>query len=252
MRKVKHFTHKIFSVKNSKTHKILTILFVKIKFKLSMKKILKQNNNKIILYKKNSKIVEYPQIKELEININGSNNLIELKEPFNFKDLSINMYGDNNVLKIDENSRFLHARINLNSGTNVRIGKGFTCCSGLVIRNKHALGVSIRIGNDCMFSENVHIRSTDGHTIFDKDTLEPINKPENIVIGDHVWLGDAVCVLKGSIIPDNSVVGAKAVVTKAFDEPNVILAGIPARIIKRNINWDRMGYNRYLEEHKKA
>ena len=47
----------------------------------------------------------------------------------------------------------------------------------------------IRIGNDCMFSEQIFITISDMHTIFDNDTKEVINKPQNIYIGNHVWLG---------------------------------------------------------------
>jgi serine acetyltransferase len=50
-------------------------------------------------------------------------------------------------------------------------------------------------------------------------------------IGDNVWLGDHAMVLKGVTIGENSVVAAKAVVTK--DVPaNVIVAGNPARVVK--------------------
>jgi acetyltransferase-like isoleucine patch superfamily enzyme len=47
-------------------------------------------------------------------------------------------------------------------------------------------------------------------------------------IGDNVWLGDHATVLKGVTIGDNSVVAARAVVTR--DVPaNVIVAGNPAK-----------------------
>jgi hypothetical protein len=43
-----------------------------------------------------------------------------------------------------------------------------------------------------------------------------------------------------------SFVGWGSIVTKVFHEPNIILAGIPAKIIKRGINWDRRYINKYL------
>jgi len=54
-----------------------------------------------------------------------------------------------------------------------------------------------------------------------------------ITIGDDCWLGGSVIVLPGVTIGDNVVVGAGAVVTK--DVPsNCMVAGNPARIIRRN------------------
>ena len=49
-------------------------------------------------------------------------------------------------------------------------------------------------------------------------------------------------------IADNSIVGWGSIVTKEFNEPNVIIAGIPAKIVKRGINWDRRCINKYLKE----
>lgn len=51
---------------------------------------------------------------------------------------------------------------------------------------------------------------------------------------------------KNTKIPDDSIVGWGSIVTKVFHEPNIILAGIPAKIIKRGINWDRRYINKYL------
>lgn len=41
----------------------------------------------------------------------------------------------------------------------------------------------------------------------------------------------------GSVIPDNSVVGTNALVTKHFEEKNILIAGSPAKIVKKNIKW---------------
>lgn len=47
-------------------------------------------------------------------------------------------------------------------------------------------------------------------------------------------------------IGDYSIVGWGSIVTRRFDEPNVILAGIPAKVVKRGINWDRRSLNKYM------
>jgi len=53
----------------------------------------------------------------------------------------------------------------------------------------------------------------------------------DVVIGNNVWMGGRVTILKGVAIGDNALIGAGSVVTK--DVPrNAIVAGNPARVIK--------------------
>jgi maltose O-acetyltransferase len=53
----------------------------------------------------------------------------------------------------------------------------------------------------------------------------------NVVIGNNVWIGGRVTILKGVTIGDNAVVGAGSVVTREVP-PNAIVAGNPARVIR--------------------
>lgn len=46
--------------------------------------------------------------------------------------------------------------------------------------------------------------------------------------------------LKNGNLPPNTVVAADAVVTKTFTEEFTILAGNPAKVIKRNVMWDEV------------
>lgn len=52
-----------------------------------------------------------------------------------------------------------------------------------------------------------------------------------VTIGNNVWLGSRVMILKGVSIGDNSVIGASSVVTKPIPA-NCIAAGNPAKIIR--------------------
>lgn len=98
-------------------------------------------------------------------------------------------------------------------------------------------GTKITIGNNCLFSSEIVFRTGDSHSILNLKG-ERINQSKNITIKDHVWIGNGVAVNKGVVIAENTIVGTKSVVTKAFDDQNVSIAGNPARIIKKNVNWD--------------
>ena len=78
----------------------------------------------------------------------------------------------------------------------------------------------------------------DGHPIFDVRTGKRVNAARSIVIGNHVWLGLGACVLGGVTIGDGTVVGMRSVVTRSLPN-NVVGAGSPAKVVKRNVAWER-------------
>ena len=118
-----------------------------------------------------------------------------------------------------------------NSGT-VTFGKNFYCNCNLSI----ICGKSISFGDDCILGWNVHIRDCDGHSLFQNG--ERINPNIDVQIGNHVWIGQDVKILKGSVIPENSVIAMNSCVTKSFTEPKTIIGGYPAKVIKQNVDWE--------------
>lgn len=82
------------------------------------------------------------------------------------------------------------------------------------------------------------VRVGDSHSIMDLDGKR-INPSEDVVIGDRVWVGNQTTILKGARIPADTVVATGAVVTKKFEEPGTILGGLPAKVIRKDIRWDR-------------
>ncbi|WP_294783624.1 hypothetical protein [uncultured Eubacterium sp.] len=94
----------------------------------------------------------------------------------------------------------------------------------------------ILFGNRCVLGWNVHIRDCDGHPIFQNG--ERINLSEKVSVGNHVWIGQDVKILKGTEIPTNSVVAMNSCLTKKFSRTNTIIGGYPAKIIKQDVNWE--------------
>lgn len=93
------------------------------------------------------------------------------------------------------------------------------------------------IGNNVRLGWNVTLKDGDGHPICDEEG-QIFNQSKPIIIGNNVWVGSEVTLLKGTVIPDGSVVGYGSIVTKAFNEENVIIVGSPAKIVKHNIRWN--------------
>jgi acetyltransferase-like isoleucine patch superfamily enzyme len=138
------------------------------------------------------------------------------------------------VIKADAKSILELDGATIGRGVNLSIGSG----AKLAIGNKSYINDgsrisaqnSITIGRDCAISFGVTIIDDDGHGI----GLPPYSAP--IIIEDEVWIGCNVTVLKGVTIGKGSVVAAGAVVTKSCP-PHSLLAGVPAKVIKQEVNW---------------
>lgn len=177
-------------------------------------------------------------LKKTKFRIHGKNNSIFIERRARIADCSFEIYGDNNVISIGGNRTIIrHTSIHLADGNcNLKIGEGLTMEGGHIAVTEHG---NISIGKDCMFSDKIEIRNGDSHSIIDINTDNRINHAKDVSIGNHVWLCASVKIMKGTFIPDNCIVGNDSLVTKRFDEANVIYAGNPAKVVKHNITWER-------------
>lgn len=91
---------------------------------------------------------------------------------------------------------------------------------------------SISIGNNVAISENVTIWDSDVHEVLRDNYI----RTSPVVIGNHVWIGTNVTILKGVQIGDNAIIAAGSVVTRSIPQ-NCMAAGNPAKVIRENISW---------------
>jgi len=93
-------------------------------------------------------------------------------------------------------------------------------------------GYKVTIGEKCAISHNVRIYTTTA--VSNQDFSLPVyNKYSgDVIIEDFVWIGTNVYINPGVCIGKNAIIGANSVVTKNI-EPNTIVGGVPAKIIKR-------------------
>ena len=214
-------------------------------------------NNKIIIVEEDGteqELLSGNMIPGLEILIYGSNNVIKIHKPFNSINSTIQIgnfpeiHNDGAYIEINSTPAFAGNKILAAYGRNQKlyIGSGTTMRFARIVMPESS---DIYIGNDCMFANDVTIHGADGHTIFDINTGEICNAVVHQVrINNHCWLGSSCLILKGAVIPKNSIVAARSTVTKSFEvEDNVLIAGLPAVIKKRGINWSIKSPSYYID-----
>lgn len=175
--------------------------------------------------------------------IRGHGNVIQIEGTRNPQKIYVNIHGNHNRLVIGRRSLMQSLRVDigsrrwLSSHSRLIIGEHFSIGSKgrFLLPNS---GNVIEIGNHCMFSSSVQLRGGEyPHLIFDKETGENLDQSEGIYIGDHAWIGEGVFIAKSVTIPSDTIVGARSVVTKRFAEQNTVIAGNPARVVKRGVQW---------------
>lgn len=139
--------------------------------------------------------------------------------------------GDN--VYIRSQSRGYHAGMPFSSaifidvkGAEVKIGNE-TRINGCYIHAQK----KITIGSRCVIASGVQIIDSNGHILNSADRTKGRDTPKEIVIGDNVWIGLNSIILKGTVIGENSVVGAASVVKGVFP-PNSLISGNPAQLIR--------------------
>ena len=89
----------------------------------------------------------------------------------------------------------------------------------------------IQIGSDTLVGESVTIMDHEAHGIQPHQRRQ-LGEVGEVKIGDNVWIGNNVMILKNSFIGDNCIVAAGSIVTGNFPS-NVILGGVPAKVIRQ-------------------
>ena len=209
--------------------------------------IFNKNGNKIFVHDENGSVKQIPFYLGLYITFKGKNSVVHIYQPCKFKlqfgakRSHIKISGDNNTIIIQSNyiAKIKSLRIRaVGSNNHIEIGHNLTMTDGVDIDFAHLDNMNLEIGNDCLFGQNIKFMLGDHHHIYSTQNRKKINISKyGIYVGNQVWLARNVTLLKDSKISDNSVVAYGSLVTKKFEQSNVLIAGIPARIVKENINW---------------
>ena len=170
------------------------------------------------------------------IQITGNGNKVVMEKGALLLNSLIKISGNNNMVVLKANCYVSGAELWVeNNNCELSIGE-----RTFVGHHSHLActedGSKLQVGCDGMISSYVQVRTGDSHSIVDMEGNR-INKAQSVFIGDHCWLGEGSKVLKGVTLEGDDIVSTGAIVTKSFGK-NVLLGGIPAKVIKDNVNWN--------------
>lgn len=118
--------------------------------------------------------------------------------------------------------------------TNVRAGEGTVLNAGLTIYDEYeprvtfgkrvavATGVTIVASSNANNSELSKLDYVRDHLV----------RLDRVTVGDDAWIGTGAILLPGVEVGEGAIVAAGAVVTRSV-EPYTVVAGAPARVIRR-------------------
>lgn len=129
-------------------------------------------------------------------------------------------------------------KVKLCKGISIRIDNGSIDFGAKAFVNANCMircTNSISFGESLLVGWNVSVSTDDGHIIVEGNNVKQKEKP--IHIGSHVWIASDVKIAKGVIVPDGCVVAQNSLVISEFHHKNTLIAGMPAKVIKHNIEW---------------
>jgi len=171
----------------------------------------------------------------ISFDIIGNDNKIIIGLNTSLPKCLVEIRGNKNTIIIKENCRISgKLRIEGNNSL-IKIGN-YTTIEGAELSATESK--NIEIGDDCMLSNNINIKTSDSHSIIDLNDKRRINLSGNVIIKNHVWICPFVNILKNVSVESNCIIATSSLVTKNM-KGNSLYGGIPAKQIKTNVSWKR-------------
>lgn len=114
----------------------------------------------------------------------------------------------------------------------------------LICTEKIILGDYARFGAECQ------IIDTNFHDLIDTKTGEKLQKSAPIFIGNYNFVSNRVSILKGTQTPNFCTIASNSLCTKDYKNlgENVLIGGVPAKLIRNNITRDWQGEKQQLDD----
>ncbi|MDT2751912.1 acyltransferase [Enterococcus thailandicus] len=196
-----------------------------------------RNINKDRVIGKNTIYAADVEMVNSTIMFRGDGNILFIEKGTQLKNVSLKFLGDNSIIYISKSRFRCPFHVNIYHDSVFYLGKNNSINGERAIFQLSEYK-NIFIGDDNMFSFGVSIRVADPHLIYSTETMERINDSKSVYIGDHVWIGQNVSILKGAFVGSGSIIAGDALLTKKVPS-NTIFGGSPAKKIKTDIFWLR-------------
>jgi acetyltransferase-like isoleucine patch superfamily enzyme len=205
-------------------------------------------SNKIILIKNGKEHTArwFEGVDGIDVSFFGKGNTVKLNLPIKACGCRISFKADNCLVEMGPSNQLENIKIYCHNGEGqvCKIGKNTTAWGAEISLSANCGCI---IGEDCMLSKDINIRTTDGHIIADKNTGAVLNQPKGYVtIGNHCWIGRGVDITKNARVPANTIIGIKSLVTKDFKQEYTAIFGVPAEVKKTGTTWYRDEF-KYIE-----
>lgn len=149
---------------------------------------------------------------------------------------------------IDDNVKMIDGTIGIgDNNSKITIGKSTNFHERFKLNCLES--TSIVIGQECNFSTDTHIQSSDSHSVIDDSSGNRVNNAKSVSIGNRVWFGEDVTCLKGVVIDDDTIVGNKTLLTSGHYNGHSVYIGTPARLLRSDCHWVGERVGEKVKEH---
>lgn len=192
----------------------------------------------------NNKIIGNPTLKDTKITFVGINNILYCEDNVIINNSNLDFKCNNSIIYLRESKHPYKLKVDiyencvLSFGKNNYINQKITF---IIDEEKNVI-----IGDDCLFSLGLFFRTSDVHIIYDISTKKRINNAKSILIGDHVWLGQNVLVLKGAKIGSGTIIGANSLISNKIYYSNCLYAG--KELLKENVVFDGASSHKFTSK----
>jgi len=131
------------------------------------------------------------------------------------------------TMKTQDEIQLFDPFISIGNGVSIGDDAHITCINKIVIGN------NVLMGKKVLITDNAHGNSK-RTTLDEIPARRPLYSKGPVIIEDNVWIGEKASIMPGVHIGKGAIIGANAVVTKNIP-PYAIVAGIPAKIINKEI-----------------